>query len=445
LVRDSQIVENARCALGEKLATHRRAAGHSQAALAKLITYSRSTVANVEIGRQHVHLNFWRRADEVLQAGGALIEAYNQLEALIRQEREAMASQGRQTNAEQLRHSGDPDAEQGGYEDIGYRGHHIELLRQGLNDSLGAGTLAAASLDEWERTVADHGRATRDLPASVLLSDLSTDLAELKQALDRYRSASALRRLTRVAAQMAGLMCLTLCKLDDRPSFRRWVRTARLAAHEAADQSTQSWILAQEAYGLYYGADLRQAVDVARQAQDIAGKTPNVGAALAAALEARACAAMGLARETRAALGRAEDILSHLEGEELLPSAFGYNEAQLRFHEGSAYTLLHDVKAALQAQARALELCASGDYMDWAMTRLDRASCLALTGDSAFALSYAAETLGSLTEPQRRGIITVRGYQILKSLPTPQRALPGAHDLRDLLMLTAERKEVPNR
>lgn len=154
---------------------------------------------------------------------------------------------------------------------------------------------------------------------------------------------------------------------------------------------------------------------------------------------------LGQHRETHTALGRAEDILSHPEGDQLMPSAFAYNEAQLRFHEGSAYTRLHDVKAALQAQARALELCAAGDYMDWAMIRLDRASCLLLAGDAAFALTYAAETLSSLTEPQRRGIITVRGCQILKGLPTPQRALPGARDLRELLMSAAERKEVPSR
>ncbi len=441
-MRDSQTVEDARRSLGDELAAHRRAAGHSQAALAKLITYSRSTVANVETGRQHVQPNFWRRADEALHAGGALIEASNQIEDLVRQERKAMA---RQTRAQQLHGSHEPDAVQQAPEDVGHGEHHIELLRQGLTDSLGAGTLAGASLDEWERTVTGHGRATRDHPASVLLGDLSADLAELKHALDRYRSASALRRLTRVAAHLAGLMCLTFCNLDDRPAFRRWARTARLAAYEAADQSTQSWVLAQEAYGLYYGADLRQAADVARHAQDITRNTPVVGAALAAALEARAHAAMGQHRETREALGTAEDILSHLEGEQLIPSAFGYNEAQLRFHEGSAYTLLHDVKAALKAQARALELCAPGNYTDWAMTRLDRASCLALAGDPAFALSYAAETLGSLTEPQRRGIITVRGYQILKGLPTPQRALPGAHDLRDLLTPTAGKKEVPKR
>jgi tetratricopeptide (TPR) repeat protein len=317
----------------------------------------------------------------------------------------------------------------------------VELLREGLNDALSEGTMAEASLDDWERTVIRHGRATRDRPAGVLLDDLSADLAELKRALHRHRSASALRRLTRVAAHMSGLMCLTFCKLDDRQAFRRWARTARLAADEAGDSVTHSWILAQQAYGHYYSGDLDEATDVARHAQAVV-RRPCVGAALAAALEARAHAAMGSHQDTREALGRAEDILSHLGADALIPSAFGYNEAQLRFHAGNAYTHLGDVKAALREQDRALELCMPGDYTDWAMTRLDRATCLIHDGITNDALAYATETMTSLIEPQRQGIITLRGHEILSALPKAQQALPAARELRELLMPTPKEKEV---
>jgi hypothetical protein len=47
-------------------------------------------------------------------------------------------------------------------------------------------------------------------------------------------------------------------------------------------------------------------------------------------------------------------VLSNLDGESASASAFGYAESQLRFCEGSAYTNLHDTKAALRAQERAL-------------------------------------------------------------------------------------------
>jgi hypothetical protein len=152
---------------------------------------------------------------------------------------------------------------------------------------------------------------------------------------------------------------------------------------------------------------------------------------------------MGRKEAVRTALAHAEDILSRLRGDELAPSAFGYNEGQLRFHEGSAYTTLRDVRPAFRAQARALELCSPGDYTDWALTRLDRAVCLAYDGDMSAALSYAMETFAGLTESQRWGIITLRGYDLLESLPAQRDALDGARDFRELLMLTTgDRKAI---
>jgi transcriptional regulator with XRE-family HTH domain len=46
-------------ALGVELAAYRRAAGYTQAQFAELTGYSRSTIANVETGRQHVSRDFW--------------------------------------------------------------------------------------------------------------------------------------------------------------------------------------------------------------------------------------------------------------------------------------------------------------------------------------------------------------------------------------------------
>lgn len=316
----------------------------------------------------------------------------------------------------------------------------VELLRQKLDETLSDGAMAEASLDDWEQTVIRYGRATRDRSAAVLLGDLSNDLTDLQRALQRHRSASSLRRLGRVTAQMSGLMCLTFCKLDDRPAVRRWARTARIAVGEASDPETASWVLAQEAYGHYYAGDLREAAAVARHAQTVVPGVPYVGAALAAALEARAYAAMGEHRETAAALGRAEDITARLEGDALIPSAFGYNEAQLRFHAGSAYTHLRDSKAAFRAQERALELCMPGDYTDWAMIRLDRAACLVFSGEAAEGLAYAADTLTALTEDRRSGIIAQRGHQILADLPSSQRRVSAVRDFRDVLMMSSSEK-----
>lgn len=53
-MREPAAITSARCALGARLATYRRAAGLTQTGLASLVAFSRSTIANVETGRQHV-------------------------------------------------------------------------------------------------------------------------------------------------------------------------------------------------------------------------------------------------------------------------------------------------------------------------------------------------------------------------------------------------------
>jgi plasmid maintenance system antidote protein VapI len=314
-------------------------------------------------------------------------------------------------------------------------GDPFESLRQRMNEAFNRGAMTDAVLDDWERTALRYGRATRDRPASVLIGDLGRDLEELNGLLTCPLSVSAMRRLTRVAAQMSGLMCLAFCLLDDRPAFRRWARTARLAGREAGDPETLSWILAQEAHGHYYSGDLLEAIDVAGHGYEVS-RVPCAGTALAAALEARAQATLGRDKKTRDALARAEDALSHLGGEALIPSALGYNEASFRFHEGNAYTHLGDVKSAIKAQDRALELCDPDNYTDWSMTRLDRALCLIRADEIAEGLRYALETVERLDESRRRGIISLRAKTIVQSLPEKAKSLPAVRDIGELLTLT---------
>ncbi len=199
-------------------------------------------------------------------------------------------------------------------------------------------------------------------------------------------------------------------------------------------------MLAQEAYGHFYSNDLSEAVIVAERAQLVSSTPGGVGAPLAAALEARAYAAIGDRPATAAALGRAEELVSHLSGDALVPSAFGYNEAQLRFHAGSAYTRLGDLPAAFAAQEAALALCPPGDYTDRALTQLDRAACLAADGDSTAAAQEIAGTLLGLDGQQRRGIIDGRAREVVGGMSDRQRQLPIVRELRDLVSPTRENR-----
>lgn len=88
-----EAVSEARRALGRALAEWRSAAGVAQTDLARLVCWSRSTVANVETGRQVVPRLFWQRCDHVVDAHGLLLAEAERAEELGRRYREQVAAQ----------------------------------------------------------------------------------------------------------------------------------------------------------------------------------------------------------------------------------------------------------------------------------------------------------------------------------------------------------------
>ncbi|MDG4761333.1 helix-turn-helix transcriptional regulator [Micromonospora sp. WMMD710] len=79
---DPREVSDAWRALGQQLAGFRKAAGHTQHSLAPRVNYGRSTIANVEVGRQQAPRTFWERCDQFLAADGQLTAAYDRLQTL---------------------------------------------------------------------------------------------------------------------------------------------------------------------------------------------------------------------------------------------------------------------------------------------------------------------------------------------------------------------------
>src|SRR6266545_3393331 len=77
-------VAEARRDLGRRLAALREAAGLTQADLAVRVSYSRSTIGNVETGRQKIPRGFWQCCDRELGADGVLLAAHDDVEALVR-------------------------------------------------------------------------------------------------------------------------------------------------------------------------------------------------------------------------------------------------------------------------------------------------------------------------------------------------------------------------
>jgi len=79
-----------RCALGHQLAALRQAAELGQQQVAHKTGYSRSSVAHAEAGRQLLTRNFWKTADELVKADGALLAGYKRVQA-AKQEHECQS------------------------------------------------------------------------------------------------------------------------------------------------------------------------------------------------------------------------------------------------------------------------------------------------------------------------------------------------------------------
>jgi DNA-binding XRE family transcriptional regulator len=78
-MNDSEGTRALRRDLGRALKEARRAAGYSQAQLARKTGYARSTVSTVESGGQNVPRIFWERSDAALGSGTALLARYDRL------------------------------------------------------------------------------------------------------------------------------------------------------------------------------------------------------------------------------------------------------------------------------------------------------------------------------------------------------------------------------
>ncbi len=307
-------------------------------------------------------------------------------------------------------------------------------LQQDFADTIAAGPMTDASLDEWDFAVERHGRATRYRPDIELLPELIADFGDLHRVIGHRHPPAMRRRLMRNAARLAGLMALTLLKLDDKGAADWW-RTGRNAAAAADDRPVLAWIYAQESYQRYYSGDMVGAVELAVRAQQLASGMPCVADALAAPLEARAHARLGRREEAADALTRGRVALDRLAPGDREPSAFGYDPGQYHFHAGNAWTHLHDTERAWEEQQQALALYAPENRLDRTLIMLDRAVCVAWDGDPAVGAQIAVHAVLDLSEEHRSALIVYRARDLATTVPASARQLPEVRVLHEVLAL----------
>ncbi|MCQ0009562.1 XRE family transcriptional regulator [Actinomadura madurae] len=150
----------------------------------------------------------------------------------------------------------------------------VDNLRRKMDDTLVGATVSPTMLDQWEETTYGYGRQYQATPSLRMLCDVLLDFSEVRRMCDKRQPVELQERLCRIAAQLSGLSGLIMINLGDHRLARSFFRTARTAADETGDRQLRAWVTVRESLVPMYYGDPREALHLARKAQDLAGPHP---------------------------------------------------------------------------------------------------------------------------------------------------------------------------
>jgi tetratricopeptide (TPR) repeat protein len=315
----------------------------------------------------------------------------------------------------------------------------VDGTRRKMDDTLVNASVSPTMLDQWEETANGYGQQYMSTPPLRLLCDVLLDFSEIRRMCEQRQPIELQERLCRLAAQLSGLSGVIMIDLGDHRLSRSFFRTARTAADETGDRALRSWVSVREALVPMYYGDPRESLHLARRAQDLAGRTPNVAAAMAPIVEARALGMLvkrgrsDAAGSAKRAMARGQAVFGRLGKDAVADTAFGYTERQLAFHMGDTHTNLGDHRSADESLRKALTLYPASEELDRTLIWLDRASCRLQEGEPEEALRTARETVLGLSTGHRTDIIMHRARQLVGTVVAQYGEINAAREFREAL------------
>jgi hypothetical protein len=230
----------------------------------------------------------------------------------------------------------------------------LDLARLAELTEVGTGTAERLELAVDELATAYPGRALAELNGRV-----RAYLAYTGRLLGGRMTLAEYRRLLVVAGWLSLLAATTLIDLH-RDKAAAYLRTAAQLARETGHAEIAAWCLETQAWQRVTTGDYRRAVDISRAAQQVAPKTGNAFVQ-AAAQEGRAWARLGDARETRAALGRVEALVSPLPVPDRPEHHYRYDPAKSEAYVATTLAWAGDLAAEPHARHILARLESSAD------------------------------------------------------------------------------------
>lgn len=390
--------------LGRHLAELRRAAGYNQHTFAPLTGYGRSTVANVETGRQRVPRRFWEQSDHALGAGGSLIAGFDDACASA----PSSGPEAEPSRANEIKVPGSrPVATAGrvsGPVNPALVPHWLGMLRAlaASHDVLGPRELHEVARGELEIILAHR--------------DVGGDLG---------------RALLGVEARWAEFTSWTADNLGRGQEADYWLRRSLSVAGQAGDRVIAGYVLMRQAQRAVERRDAATATALAESASRRAGAAPR-DLALCAVREAQGAALAGDRGRCASALRTAYRLVDQADstddGQESEPIGHHCVRPYVAAHEGYCQLALGLARDASTTLETILNGWSPRYRQDEGLARSWLASAYALTGRVEEAAAQGERVLDLATASG--SVRMIRALRPVDVELAPHRTQPQAKKFR---------------
>jgi transcriptional regulator with XRE-family HTH domain len=426
MAREPADIAELRRALGERLATFRKAADITQGQLASATFVDRTTVSHIEKGRARADSAFWQTADQATAAGGQLLTAYQQLEA-VRHEQEA-AARSRELAA--IRAKADlfrsvPLTSWGSPSTTA----DDEVAAIDLARRVAASDVGDATLTQLELAFDELAMAYPVTPPADLLGRLRQHLAYVNTLFDGRMTLHEQQRLIVVGGWLSLLAATVHVDLGQSSAATARLRTAASLARHAGHDEIRAWCFETEAWRVLTEGHYRQAVELSRAAQQLAPAGGSI-AIQATAQEGRAWARLHQPRETYDAIERVNQLVSPLKRPDRPEHHFRYDPDKSVAYMATTLAWVGDPAAETYAREIIARLKPSKGNGKWprrvAAANLDLALALLVTDRLDEACDAAQQAiLSGRVVPSNHW----RAAEVVDAVEARQ--LPEARDLRE--------------
>jgi hypothetical protein len=367
--------------------------------------YVRSTIANVEVGRQNVPRAFWQRCDEILGAHGTLTSSHDRFHARVSHERRDTVQPAGATEA-------DDESEA------------LELVRRVAASDVGDETLT-----QLETAVDQFAISYSVTPPADLLVGLRRHLAFVARLADGRKTLREHRRLLVAGGWLSLLAATVNIDLKQQRAATARLRTAASLARAADHDEIRAWCFETEAWRVLTEGGYARAIELSRAAQAVAPRESSA-AVQAIAQEGRAMARLRQTRETYDAISRVGARVAPMSSPARPEHHYHYDPDKYAAYVATTLAWLGDPAAESYAREVINRLSDAESVGKWprrlASARLDLALVLLVSErlDEACATAYEAIASGRVVPSNYwRALEVVRAVEA--------RQLPEAQDLRD--------------